>query len=262
MVGGSPLTEDADSTAGYISNNFAGIIQFNERKAQGTVTVHAFEYCGKTLGTAAGDIAELEQKVNDHLLDAAGKLEISVLADKLPKKPFFEGDTAYVNSYGFEWNKLPNNIYPYKFEVKVAQSLDGLNEFNPSTSTSKPVYLTPSALGDKTCKLVIYSIDDNQQLTEVAVSEANTFDVSTSIYAFKFDTQNNQISLSSGVRYRICFRTVDTNALHCLPVIINSSIQNAAVTRYETPNRYINGGTENDYNGCYDLGAGVLNGVQ
>ena len=63
MVGGSPLTEDADSTAGYIANNFAGIIQFNERKAQGTVTVHAFEYCGKTLGNTIGNIADLESKL-------------------------------------------------------------------------------------------------------------------------------------------------------------------------------------------------------
>lgn len=133
MVGGSPLTEDADSTAGYIANNFSGIIQFNERKAQGTVTVHAFEYCGKTLGSAAKDIENLEQKVNDHLLDAAGKLEITVLADKLPKKPFFEADTAYVKAYGFEWEKLPNNIYTNKVEVKVATSVDGLHEFTSNT---------------------------------------------------------------------------------------------------------------------------------
>ena len=251
MVGGSPLTEDADSTAGYIANNFAGIIQFNERKAQGTVTVHAFEYCGKTLGTAARDIENLEQKVNDHLLDAAGKLEITVLADKLPKKPFFEDEVAYVNSYGFEWEKLSNNIYTNKLEVKVAQSVSGLNEFKSHTTDT---VLTPSSLAAQSCKLVIYSIDDAKQLTEVAVSQPNTFDASTSIYAFKFD---NQISLTSGVRYRICFRTVDdTNALHCLPVIVNSSNQGADVTKHETPTRYIIGETEDDWWGCWNTGAG------
>lgn len=65
MVGGSPLTEDADSTAGYIANNFAGIIQFNERKAQGDVTVHAFEYCGKTLATAASDIKTHTDEISE-----------------------------------------------------------------------------------------------------------------------------------------------------------------------------------------------------
>lgn len=75
MVGGSPLTEDADSTAGYIANNFAGIIQFNERKTQGTVTVHAFEYCGKTLGTTASDIAELEDKLSKISVTASGGVQ-------------------------------------------------------------------------------------------------------------------------------------------------------------------------------------------
>ena len=196
-------------------------------------------------------VSPLEQKVNDHLLDAAGKLEISVLADKLPKKPFFEDEVAYVNSYGFEWEKLSNNIYTNKFEVKVAQSVSGLNEFKSHTTGT---VLTPSSLAAQTCKLVIYSIDDANQLTEVAVSQPNTFDASTSIYAFKFD---NQISLTSGVRYRICFRTVDgTNALHCLPVIVNSSIQGADVTKHETPTRYIIGETEDDWWGCWNTGAG------
>ena len=196
-------------------------------------------------------VSPLEQKVNDHLLDAAGKLEICVLADKLPKKPFFEDEVAYVNSYGFEWEKLSNNIYTNKFEVKVAQSVSGLNEFKSHTTGT---VLTPSSLAAQTCKLVIYSIDDANQLTEVAVSQPNTFDASTSIYAFKFD---NQISLTSGVRYRICFRTVDgTNALHCLPVIVNSSIQGADVTKHETPTRYIIGETEDDWWGCWNTGAG------
>lgn len=178
-------------------------------------------------------------------------MEISVLADKLPKKPFFEDEVAYVNSYGFEWEKLSNNIYTNKFEVKVAQSVSGLNEFKSHTTGT---VLTPSSLAAQTCKLVIYSIDDAKQLTEVAVSQPNTFDASTSIYAFKFD---NQISLTSGVRYRICFRTVDgTNALHCLPVIVNSSIQGADVTKHETPTRYIIGETEDDLWGCWNTGAG------
>lgn len=263
MVGGSPLTEDADSTAGYIANNFAGIIQFNERKAQGTVTVHAFEYCGKTLGSASKDIENLEQKVNDHLLDAAGKLEITVLADKLPKKPFFEDEVAYVKSYGFEWEKLLNNIYTKKFEVKVAQSVSGLTEF---TSHTDGTVLTPSSLGNGTCKLVVYSVegssDETAQLTEVAVSQANTFDTSTSIYAFKFD---NQISLSAGGRYRFCFRNNDeTNALHCLPVIINSSNKDSNVTKNEILSRYITGEAAGDWWGCWarNISGLVLNGVE
>ena len=237
----------------------------------GKVVSDATLAAGKEIATATGDdtsklvtvddvttyVSILEQKVNDHLLDAAGKLEITVLADKLPKKPFFEDEVAYVNSYGFEWEKLSNNIYTNKFEVKVAQSVSGLNEFKSHTTGT---VLTPSSLAAQTCKLVIYSIDDAKQLTEVAVSQPNTFDASTSIYAFKFD---NQISLTSGVRYRICFRTVDgTNALHCLPVIVNSSIQGADVTKHETPTRYIIGETEDDLWGCWNTGAGQLNGVQ
>ena len=205
-----------------------------------------------TIATAKS-VTDLEQKVNDHLLDAAGKLEICVLADKLPKKPFFEDENFYVKSYGFEWEKLSNNIYPNKFEVKVAQSVDGLNEFKVND-----VVLTPSPLAAQTCKLVVYSIDDDKQLTEVAVSQANTFDASTSIYAFKFD---NQISLSAGARYRFCFRNNDeTNALNCLPVIMNSCA-GAEIAKNEMINRYITGETEDDYWGCWATPAGVLNDV-
>lgn len=226
---------------------------------------------GKEIATATGDdttklvtvedvttyVTPLEQKVNDHLLDAAGKLEITVIADKLPKKPFFEANTAYVNSYGFEWEKLANNIYTDNIEVKVAQSVSGLNEFKSHTDGT---VLTPSSLGTGTCKLVVYSINDAKELTEVAVSQANTFDTSTSTYAFKFDSQ---ISLSAGVRYRICFINVDdANTLHCLPVILNSSAEGADVTKNETPTRYIIGDTEDDWWGCWNLGAGTVNGVQ
>ena len=218
----------------------------------GTVSAPTLSVTGTDIASAQ-TLTNLEQKVNDHLLDAAGKLEICVLADKLPKKPFFEDENFYVKSYGFEWEKLSNNIYPNKFEVKVAQSVDGLNEFKVND-----VVLTPSPLAAQTCKLVVYSIDDDKQLTEVAVSQANTFDASTSIYAFKFD---NQISLSAGARYRFCFRNNDeTNALHCLPVIMNSSV-GAEITKNEMINRYITGETEDDYWGCWATPAGVLNDV-
>lgn len=93
MVGGSPLTEDADSTAGYIANNFAGIIQFNERKTQGTVTVHAFEYCGKTLSTTASDIAELEDKLSKISVTAAGGVQA---VSNAAKAAGFEIDSVVV----------------------------------------------------------------------------------------------------------------------------------------------------------------------
>ena len=228
----------------------------------GTVSAPTLSVTGTDIASAQ-TLTNLEQKVNEHLLDAAGKLEITVLADKLPKKPFFEDEVAYVKSYGFEWEKLLNNIYTKKFEVKVAQSVSGLTEF---TSHTDGTVLTPSSLGNGTCKLVVYSVegssDETAQLTEVAVSQANTFDTSTSIYAFKFD---NQISLSAGGRYRFCFRNNDeTNALHCLPVIINSSNKDSNVTKNEILSRYITGEAAGDWWGCWarNISGLVLNGVE
>jgi hypothetical protein len=47
-VNGTALTESIDSDAGYISNSYAGIIQFNKTGNSG-IYVHAFEYVGKKL---------------------------------------------------------------------------------------------------------------------------------------------------------------------------------------------------------------------
>ena len=47
------LVEGTSSADHYIANSFAGIIQYNKTRANDTVYVHAFEYCGKSVTDVA-----------------------------------------------------------------------------------------------------------------------------------------------------------------------------------------------------------------
>lgn len=87
IVGGSPLTEGADAAEGYIANNFAGIIQFNKKRTQGTVTVHAFEYIGDKVSDVAATTAS----------DISGiKTDIAAINEQLGLGNTGEGDGSSV----------------------------------------------------------------------------------------------------------------------------------------------------------------------
>ena len=181
------LAESPSSPAGYIANNYAGIIHFNTARSDGDIYVHAFEYIGDKLDSSLSahqdKLDELDDKLGKISMTAAGGLQ--GISDTAKAAGLTEKWVKLVNGEEIEAEKGDEGAYPV-VDITTAEFKDGIFVDNDDNKTKLVTAQDVTAFVNNHVKensVKTISINDNSgQLAESFVAD-----------------ENNNISLGEGI---------------------------------------------------------------
>lgn len=179
------LAESPSSSAGYIANNYAGIIHFNTARANSTIYVHAFEYIGEKLDATIGNLSDSIKDIVDVSLGevvanidtttAASNAGISVIdtnetgagSKTSPQIAFTEGSITDTETKLVSGKTVKTYVDAVSTEQKVWNLNQFFNEYCAKPDEEIPAWIR---------KVLEYKSSDGEQLVYFQQAKKYTTD--------------------------------------------------------------------------------------